>query len=249
MNQIANMFEYMGFHGQSNMAGNQDNSTLPVEYSGNISNCYQFSDANSGNIPLNATGTNDFPRTIHGWDIYFLRDLQLLLNTKIYQFKIAYGGTAINPSRFHWYPGGAMISDLEGQWGALKKKMSLESKSAVCKYVFYSGGETDAIDNISAADFGTYLGDVVNELRSIYCNPDIIIFNTLLSVNQTALTTDSRNAINLGFTDYGLTDNKFININTDNCEVSSDLMHYSENGYRQLATNVLNTFVANVKIP
>lgn len=239
----------MGFHGQSNMAGNQNNATLPIEYSGNIAECYQFSDANSGNISLNATGTNDFPRTIHGWDIYFLRDLQLLLSTKIYQFKIAYGGTAINPSRYHWYVGGAMITDMEGQWTALKKKLSLESKSAACKYVFYSGGETDAIDNISASNFEIYLRDVIKELRSIYCNPNLIIFNSLLSVNQTALITASRNAINLGFTNYAATDLNFININTDNCEVSGDLMHYSENGYRQLATNVLSAFLNRIPNP
>jgi hypothetical protein len=249
MNKNANIIEYMFFGGQSNMLGSSANANIQEGYSGNIANCNAWSDVYNGNQALNITGTTRFPATYHGWDIYFMRDLQLQLLANLYQFKLAYSGSGISQTAMQWYTDGLYMLDVEGQWEAIKKRHSDEDKSAVVKYMLWDNGEAEAVLGLTAQQEEDLLVILFNNFKRIFNNPYLKIFIRQLSNNQTFYSAPNLAAIKLGQSNFCTNNPGAFLVTSDDCAVQGDGAHFDEDGYRQLATNMLTVFNANILRP
>jgi len=236
-------FEYNLILGQSNAVGRGENTNLIEGYTFPLTKVYQWKYTQEL-VRYNIT-TGEYypgffevvdPRTDHGFDAYYFHDVSQLTEKRIYSVKIALGGSGISPTK-QWCPltNGFMLGWL--RWNIQKIREYHYPAKVIFKRVIWSQGEAELASGYYT-QYADLCADVFDYFRMVTGNNELEFIIIKASDNQTYYGTNAITALQAQQDILAATYPNCIVINTDNCEVKVDNIHFSALGCWQISQNI-----------
>lgn len=244
------------FAGQSNVDGYQFTSALEAQYQQTYNRVkfYQYSSTN--NVKFTAMDYTSNPAyqapnqtARYALQFYLYPDLQALVNKDIYIVHHAQGGTALAVEWLSTSVTGLYV-DLLFKTKATKSVITeMDGIAPDFKFMYWGQGETDAANVTNAGNYQTNLTNLINNFRTATGLTNLPILIGRINSGIDTITYPFWNTVRIAQTAVCQGGGSAISgvylVDQDNATLAVDNTHYTQDGYRTIAANIISVAQAN----